>query len=667
MARGISPTRFLFASRHWSIPVIASFAMIVCAPLWARTIHVDPRSGDDTGNGDKASPRETISAALALAVSGDRIVVAPGSSDEDVTVTRDRITLSAARPDQLKLTGRLTLKCNDTVVDGLSWSGQNGGAVVNIYGKRNILRRCRFREFGRKFACKGIWIRQTGDHRDNQIQHCLFEDWTGHGSSSCIKVSQNGREMAFRGTVIRNNVFRRGNRPGNNTAIQLYCPTLVEHNIIYDCIDGIEGKGSGNTIRNNVVFRCSGAEAMSNRSGSNNRFENNLLFENTLAWEIYSGSNNTWRNNTVLNCGMIARIKRGGPGGFREMLVENNLFSANRRGFSWEEVTCPASHIHFRKNTFIGGGRIEAEGRKHFSETGRVEQITWSKNRTVKSVFALLYSLAAVAGPSGGHVDLDDALSGPATRQVRSGGRPPTADQLHRPVAGYRPRSDNVRVQVDFEREPYRNDESLVGLLDPSTRTRWTGIKERPNYMIRKGRHGLSGKTTSGGRHARILDSSPGGTRGASLPLSEIRHDRPYYLSFWLACDFPEAIDSTSFGVAPLFSVSCSAWEQGGHRMVGMSVSGKDNLDLFGPLKQWLFLEFEIDPTARRFRFKIDGVAQHRGRGKKRTDWFAFAGAGKDAKSRTATSLWFSGGKRFVGTLAVDDITIGGWTSTGSR
>jgi len=642
--------------------VIGSLSMIVPSPLQAGTFHVDSGKGNDTGKGNAAAPKATMTAAIAAATPGDRILVAPGTYAESVTITLDKLRLVAAKPGQPKLTGRLTLRCDDTLIEGLSWSGQNGGAVVNIYGKRNIVRKCCFREFGRKYACKGIWIRQTGDHGDNRIEHCLFEDWTGHGSSSCIKVSQDGSEKAFTGTVIRHNIFRRGNRSGNNTAIQIFCPTLVEGNIIYDCVDGIEGKGGGNTIRDNVVFRCSGAEAMSNRSGSNNRFENNLLFENTLAWEIYSGSNNTWRKNLVLNCRMIARIKRGGPNGFRGMVVEENLFSANRRGFSWEDVTCPADHIHFRNNTFIGGGKLEVDARNHYTETGRVEQTSWARDRNLKTVFALLYKLAAIAGPSGRHVDLGDALSGPAARRVRSGGHAPTAEQLHRPATNYIPRTDHVRVRIDFERRPYQVGDSLVGLVDSSTHTTWTGTKERPNYTIRDGHPVLSGKTTSGGKYVQILDSSPGGTRGASLPLSGISHDRPYYVSFWLACDFPESIDSASFGVGPLFSITCMAWEQGGQRLLGMSVFDKHDLYLYGPLKRWIFLEFEVDPPAGRFRFKIDGVPQHPGGDRKLSAWFAFSEAGrKDAKSRTATSLWFGGGKRFVGSVFVDDITIGGW------
>ena len=102
--------------------------------------------------------------------------------------------------------------------------------------------------------------------------------------------------------------------------------------------------------------------------------------------------------------------------------------------------------------------------------------------------------------------------------------------------------------------------------------------------------------------------------------------------------------------------------------MLGMNVADKSNLNLYGPLNQWLFLEFEVDPTARRFRFKIDGVPQHQDGDDRRPAWFAFdTPAGEDAKSRTATSLVFHGGKRFRGSLAVDDITFGGWTTTRPR
>ena len=110
-------------------------SLMAFSPLWAATIHVDSDKGDDLRNGTAAEPKATIGAAMAVAAAGDRILVAPGEYAESINVTLSRIVLAATRPGRVRLDGRLTLKCNDTVIDGLSWSGHNGGAILNIYGK----------------------------------------------------------------------------------------------------------------------------------------------------------------------------------------------------------------------------------------------------------------------------------------------------------------------------------------------------------------------------------------------------------------------------------------------------------------------------------------------------------------------------------------------------
>lgn len=235
MIRGTSPVWTLFSFRRRSAVVIVMgcISLIVGSSVQAGTLHLDAGKGDDIGNGSAANPKATIGAAIAVAAAGDRILVAAGTYAEDVTITEE-LTLAAAKPDQPKLSGRLTLQCNDAVVEGLSWSGQNGGATVNIYGKRNIVQRCRFREFGRQRACKGIWIRQSGDHGDNRIEHCLFEDWTGHGSSSCIKVSQNGNERRHVSgrphPLPKQHVYRwRQDRDGRSRALHGNGPSGANH------------------------------------------------------------------------------------------------------------------------------------------------------------------------------------------------------------------------------------------------------------------------------------------------------------------------------------------------------------------------------------------------------------------------------------------------------
>ena len=56
--------------------LIILLIVIASGPLEAGTIHVDSRQGDDRGNGTAADPKASIAAALAVAVSGDRIRVA---------------------------------------------------------------------------------------------------------------------------------------------------------------------------------------------------------------------------------------------------------------------------------------------------------------------------------------------------------------------------------------------------------------------------------------------------------------------------------------------------------------------------------------------------------------------------------------------------------------
>ena len=108
--------------------------------------------------------------------------------------------------------------------------------------------------------------------------------------------------------------------------------------------------------------------------------------------------------------------------------MQKNIFSANRRGITWERVSCPSDNIRFDTNTFIGGGKIES-GAKYFTEVGRLELSSWPAGQSVATVFALLYRLAALAGPSGNHVDLDEALSGTAAREFRLRGPTPTVEE----------------------------------------------------------------------------------------------------------------------------------------------------------------------------------------------------------------------------------------------
>lgn len=287
---------------------------------------------------------------------GDILRVEEGEYSGGVLEGRDVTILGQG---SVHLRGRVTLTGGGVVLHGLTWKDQDS-QLLDIRSARNTVRKCVFRRFGRAGPSKAIWIRESGDYSHNTIEDCLFEDWGGTTyHSSCIKIGQHTNRDAHRGTVVRNCVFRRGAVGGNSPAIQPFCPSLIEGNVIHDCEDGIETKGSNMVVRNNVVYRCSGGEAMSNRSGSNNLFEGNLLYDiPTYAWQIWTGGNNVWRNNVVVSCGRIAHIKGGSTSSGRaaDVLLINNTFVNNERGISWHNREFAPVGVRVVNNIFVGRG-----------------------------------------------------------------------------------------------------------------------------------------------------------------------------------------------------------------------------------------------------------------------------------------------------------------------
>ena len=308
-------------------------------------------------------PGQDLIAAINAAAPGHTLLVAPGEYPGG-TIRRSGVTVKGGADGQVRITGRIDLRANRVALEGLTWEDVNGQSL-EIRGRCNTVRRCVFRRFGKRGASKAIWVREDGDHGLNTVEDCLFEDWGGTAyHNSCIKVGQRGHGNAFCGTVIRRNVFRHGAVGGNNPAIQPFCPSLIEGNVIHDCEDGIEVKGSHMVVRNNTVYRCHGGEAMSNRSGSHNLFEGNLLYDiPTYAWQIWTGRANVWRNNVVARCGRIAHIKGGNSPRARaeDVLLINNTFVGNNRGISWHSRTCPPKGVRFVNNIFVGDGTSAIE------------------------------------------------------------------------------------------------------------------------------------------------------------------------------------------------------------------------------------------------------------------------------------------------------------------
>ena len=334
-----------------------SVALLGCGLALADAAAVLAEGGSSPIKGDD------LVAAINAAEPGDVVIVPPGKY-RGGTIIRDGVTVRATPEPGAVVTGGVNLRANDVVLEGLLWQDLND-QLLQVRGSRNVIRNCRFRRFGLSGPAKAIWIREDGSYNDTVIEGCLFEDWGGKTyHSSCVKIGQAGFGDAHSGTIVRNCILRRGAVGGNSPALQPFCPSLLEGNTIHDCEDGIEVKGSHMVVRDNVVYRCHGGEAMSNRSGSHNLFEGNLLTDiPTYAWQIWTGRANVWRNNVVARCGRIAHIKGGNRPSQRaeDALLINNTFVGNHRGVSWHNRTCPPRNVRFVNNIFVGTGSSAIE------------------------------------------------------------------------------------------------------------------------------------------------------------------------------------------------------------------------------------------------------------------------------------------------------------------
>ncbi len=315
------------------------------------------------------------------------IYVSDGNYNGGVITNSGNITLIGS--EQSFFNSKIYINADNFRIKDFKWLNVNG-FLIEIRGKNNLISKCEFSGFGNISTSKAIWIRNeisvTDNHSNNVIDNCIFKNWgktSQTGSNSCVKVGQTNPSQIFQGTIIRNNKFIDGPLPNNTenqTAIQLFCPTLVENNIIKNSYDAIEVKGSNNIIRKNIISECHGAEILSNRSGSNNIFEGNIIHDNeNEGIHIWSGENNIFRNNIVYNCKIIARIKGAkynldgtiSDTEANNVSIYNNTFYNNERGIIWDpgngNPLNPPQNIKIVNNIFFGMGINSAIENTYFN------------------------------------------------------------------------------------------------------------------------------------------------------------------------------------------------------------------------------------------------------------------------------------------------------------
>jgi hypothetical protein len=96
--------------------------------------HVDP-AGDDNGDGSARHPFRTISRALTVAQSGERVILHPGTYDEDVVTVRPGVRVIGPRDAVLRGSGKsdrvLQVQHDDTTLAGFSMDGKACADLVD--------------------------------------------------------------------------------------------------------------------------------------------------------------------------------------------------------------------------------------------------------------------------------------------------------------------------------------------------------------------------------------------------------------------------------------------------------------------------------------------------------------------------------------------------------
>ncbi len=297
------------------------FMMVVCSPSFATIIHVP---GDTT----------SIKGGIALAASGDTVLVAPGIYYEhDIYINKDIILGS-----YFLTTGDTTF-IDLTIVDG--------NAQSEVFWIDNLLELSGFtiRNGNGNFS-GGIWVRDG----DPTITHNII---TGNQCTSINAAGGGGINIWMGHTTIRNNkiIGNHSDKAGGGICISYYGQATISDNIISNNtaarngggiatdISGLGATITGNTITHNVSSSNGGGIACEDTLGS--MIRNNLISDNSggRGGGIYCRSskptiqNNTIHNNSATQGAGLSCYDNASP-----VIKENNI--NGNTGFVSAAIEC---------------------------------------------------------------------------------------------------------------------------------------------------------------------------------------------------------------------------------------------------------------------------------------------------------------------------------------
>ena len=366
-------------------------------------IFVSTSGSDATGNGSAGSPFATISHAVSVAVSGQTVIVEPGTYKEMVLITKQLTLMSQTQQPStttIDATGQpigigvFGTNAAGTVVEGFTVIGANNEGIFvqdssNVVVDNNVVSNNGFNVIAGLGEVKGIQL--TGTSESTVAGNTVVGN--GYGG---IGVTDDGSvDASMNATAVPGSGIPAGTpNPGNANLIS---GNLVENNHPNHCAIVVSSYNPNEGVSNNII---SGNTVVDNQNGvilaadtpntiavNNTVIYNNILNNGEGGVIVHSNApgdvvtNNSIMYNVISANGYLPTLEGVIVGGEGNVPVSDTSIIGNV--FQNEAI---AVQIVLGTNTLVGGNVIGATVKLAYN--GTVTQVSTSPSQSSSTVTA---------------------------------------------------------------------------------------------------------------------------------------------------------------------------------------------------------------------------------------------------------------------------------------
>lgn len=366
-------------------------------------IFVSTSGSDATGNGSAGSPFATISHAVSVAVSGQTVIVEPGTYKEMVLITKQLTLMSQTlQPSTTTIDatgqpigiGVFGTNAAGTVVEGFTVIGANNEGIFvqdssNVVVDNNVVSNNGFNVIAGLGEVKGIQL--TGTSESTVAGNTVVGN--GYGG---IGVTDDGSvDASMNATAVPGSGIPTGTpNPGNANLIS---GNLVENNHPNHCAIVVSSYNPNEGVSNNII---SGNTVVDNQNGvilaadtpntiavNNTVIYNNILNNGEGGVIVHSNApgdvvtNNSIMYNVISANGYLPTLEGVIVGGEGNVPVSDTSIIGNV--FQNEAI---AVQIVLGTNTLVGGNVIGATVKLAYN--GTVTQVSTSPSQSSSTVTA---------------------------------------------------------------------------------------------------------------------------------------------------------------------------------------------------------------------------------------------------------------------------------------